>query len=224
VLAMLHAQNPGVEALRSLRTSLHFTMMDAANNVILLTGPAPGIGKSFVSANFGAVLAQSGKRVAVVDVDLRKGYLEQYFDLPSVPGVSDYIAGDLSVQDVVQSTGVNGLDFIARGQAPPNPAELLMHERFTRLVGELSAGHDYVLLDSPPVLAVADAAIIGKLAGTTLVVLKSAEHPMREIEETIKRLNNAGIRPRGLLMNQVGHRLGTFGYGNYGYANYRYDR
>ena len=224
VLALLYSQNPGVEALRSLRTSLHFAMMDAANNVILLTGPAPGIGKSFVSANFGAVLAQSGKRVAVVDVDLRKGYLQQYFDRRSEPGVSDYIAGDATLQELLQPTGVPGLDFIARGHAPPNPAELLMHERFTRLVGELSASHDFVLLDSPPVLAVADAAIIGKLAGTTLLVLKSAEHPMREIEEAVKRLVNAGIRPRGILMNQVGHRLGTVGYGNYGYANYRYDR
>jgi tyrosine-protein kinase Etk/Wzc len=224
VLAMVHTQNPGVEALRSLRTSLHFTMMDAANNVILLTGPAPGIGKSFVAANFGAVLAQAGKRVAVVDVDLRKGYLEQYFDLSSTPGVSDFIAGDSTLEDLLQPTGVDGLDFVARGHAPPNPAELLMHERFAYLISELSTKHDFVLLDSPPVLAVADAAIIGKLAGTTLVVLKSAEHPMREIDETIKRLNTAGIRPRGILMNQVGHRLGSFGYGDYGYANYRYDR
>ena len=224
VLAMVASQNPGVEALRSLRTSLHFTMMDAANNVILLTGPAPGIGKSFVSANFGAVLAQSGKRVAVVDVDLRRGYLQQYFDLAQEPGVSDYVAGDVDLAAVLQPTGVEGLQFVARGPAPPNPTELLMHERFSRLVAELSASHDYVLLDSPPVLAVADAAIIGKLAGTTLLVLKSGEHPMREIEESVKRLVNAGIRPRGVLMNQVGHRLGTVGYGNYGYANYRYDR
>ncbi|HUN74752.1 MAG TPA: polysaccharide biosynthesis tyrosine autokinase [Steroidobacteraceae bacterium] len=224
VLASLHSQNPGVEALRSLRTSLHFTMMDAANNIILLTGPAPGIGKSFVCANFGAVLAQSGKRVVLVDVDLRKGYLERYFSLRSSPGVSDYIAGDVTLEEVVQRTEVTGLNFIARGQAPPNPAELLMHERFSQLLAALSASHDYVLLDSPPVLAVADAAIVGKRAGTTLVVLKSAEHPMREIEETVKRLNAAGIRPRGIVMNQVGHRLGSYGYGNYGYANYRYDR
>lgn len=224
VLAMLHSQNPGVEALRSLRTSLHFTMMDATNNVILLTGPAPGIGKSFVTANFGAVLAQSGKRVAVLDVDLRKGFLQQYFDLSSAPGVSDYIAGDATSKDVLQATGVDGLDFIARGHSPPNPAELLMHDRFSRLISELSGSYDYVLLDSPPVLAVADAAIIGKVAGTTLVVLKSAQHPMREIEETIKRLNSAGVRPRGILMNQVGHRLGTYGYGNYGYTNYRYEQ
>ncbi len=224
VLAMLHSQNPGVEALRSLRTSLHFTMMDATNNVILLTGPAPGIGKSFVAANFGAVLAQSGKRVAVVDVDLRRGYLQRYFGLASEPGVSDFVAGDVELAAILQATGVEGLDFVARGHAPPNPAELLMHERFARLVAALSASHDYVLLDSPPVLAVADAAIIGKLAGTTLLVLKSAEHPLREIEEAVKRLVNAGVRPRGILMNQVGHRLGTVGYGNYGYANYRYDR
>ena len=224
VLAMLHSQNPAVESLRSLRTSLHFAMMDAGNNVILLTGPAPSIGKSFVAANFGAVLALAGKRVAVVDVDLRKGYLERYFDARSQPGVSDYIAGDVSFVDLQQPTGVDGLNFIARGQAPPNPAELLMHERFSQLIRELSASHDYVLLDSPPVLAVTDATIIGKLAGTTLVILKSAEHPMREIEETVKRLTGAGIRPRGIVMNQVGQRLGTVGYGNYGYANYRYDR
>ena len=223
VLAMLHAQNPGVEALRSLRTSLHFTMMDATNNVILLTGPAPGIGKSFVAANFGAVLAIAGKRVAVVDVDLRKGYLQQYFDLPSSPGVSDFIAGDALLEAVVKPAGVDGLHFIARGSTPPNPAELLMHERFAQLIATLSASYDYVLLDSPPVLAVTDATIIGKLAGTTLIVLKSAEHPMREIEETLRRLHGAGIRPRGILMNQVGHRLGTHGYGNYGYTNYRYD-
>lgn len=223
VLAMLHSQNPGVEALRSLRTSLHFTMMDATNNVILLTGPAPGIGKSFVSANFGAVLAQAQKRVAVVDVDLRKGYLQKYFGLASVPGVSDYIAGDATLEDVLQTAGIPGLDFIARGKAPPNPAELLMHERFSQLVSELSTKYDYVLLDSPPVLAVTDATIIGKLAGATLIVLKSAEHPMREIEEVVKRLQGAGIQPRGVLMNQVGHRLGTYGYGNYGYSNYRYD-
>ena len=224
VLAMLHSQNPGVEALRSLRTSLHFTMMDAVNNVILLTGPAPGIGKSFVAANFGAVLAQAQKRVAVVDVDLRRGYLQQYFGLSLTPGVSDYIAGDATLDEVLQPGGVAGLDFIARGHAPPNPAELLMHERFSHLIAQLSERYDYVLLDSPPVLAVTDATIIGKLAGTTLVVLKSAEHPMREIEETVKRLNGAGIRPRGILMNQVGHRLGSYGYGNYGSTNYRYDQ
>ena len=224
VLAMLHSQNPGVEALRSLRTSLHFTMMDAANNVILLTGPAPGIGKSFVAANFGAVLAQAQKRVVVVDVDLRRGYLQQYFGLALTPGVSDYIAGDATLEEVLQPGGVEGLDFIARGHAPPNPAELLMHERFSQLVAQLSERYDYVLLDSPPVLAVTDATIIGKIAGTTLIVLKSAEHPMREIDETVKRLNGAGIRPRGILMNQVGHRLGSYGYGNYGYANYRYDQ
>lgn len=224
VLATTHSQNPGVEALRSLRTSLHFAMMDAGNNVILLTGPAPSIGKSFIAANFGAVMALSGKRVAVVDVDLRKGYLERYFDARSQPGVSDYIAGDMPLAELMQATGVEGLNFIARGQAPPNPAELLMHDRFAQLVRELSASHDYVLLDSPPVLAVTDAMIIGKLAGTTIVILKSAEHPMREIEETIKRLTGAGIRPRGIIMNQVGQKLGAVGYGNYGYSNYRYDR
>jgi tyrosine-protein kinase Etk/Wzc len=222
VLAMVDSNSQAIEALRSLRTSLHFAMLEAPNNIILVTGPAPNIGKSFVAANFGAVLALTGKRVALVDVDMRRGHLNKYFDLKPKPGVSDYVAGDVGLQDLFQPTGVAGLDFIARGSAPPNPAELLMHERLGELLQELSARYDYVLLDSPPLLAVSDAAIVAKLAGTTLLVLKSAEHPLREIEETLKRLANAGVRPRGVLLNQVGARVGSYGYGNYGYTYYKY--
>lgn len=224
VLAMVDSDSQAIEALRSLRTSLHFAMLEAPNNIILFTGPAPDIGKSFVAANFGAVLALAGKRVAVVDADLRKGHLYKYFDLKSKPGVSDYIVGDVTSQELFQPTGVDGLDFIARGNSPPNPAELLMHERLDELLKELSGRYDYVLLDSPPLLAVSDAAIVARLAGTTLLVLKSAEHPLREIEEALKRLTNTGVRPRGVILNQVGARVGAYGYGNYGYTYYSYGR
>lgn len=224
VLATLDQENLAIEALRSLRTALHFAMLEAPNNVLMLTGPAPNIGKSFISANYAAVLALTGKRVVVVDVDLRKGHLQEYFDAQDRPGVSDCIADSMSLQQLIQSGGVEGLDFIARGDHPPNPAELLMHDRFKALIEELSSSYDYVILDTPPVLAVADAAIVGKLAGTTLLVLKSAEHPLREIEETIKRLAGAGIQARGVLMNQVGVKAGAYGHGNYGYSYYSYKK
>jgi len=222
LLTTLDQNSLAIEALRSLRTALHFDALEASNNVIMLAGPAPAIGKSFIAANYATVLALTGKRVVVVDVDLRKGHLHQYFDAQDRPGVSNYVAGSIPVQSLIQSSGVEGLDFIARGGHPPNPAELLTHDRFKGLIEALSSTYDYVILDTPPVLAVTDAAIVGKLAGTTLLVLKSAEHPRREIEETLKRLSHSGVRVQGVLMNQVGAKAGAYGYGNYGYSYYSY--
>lgn len=226
VLAALDSGDLAIEALRSLRTSLHFAMLEASNNVVMFTGPVAALGKSFISINFGAVLAQSGKRVIVLDADLRRGRLHRYIGAKQKPGLSDYIAGSADLMAVVHTTAIPGLDFVPCGTRPPNPAEILMNERFEGLLKMLSKSYDYVLLDTPPVLPVTDAAIVGRLAGTTLVVLKAAEHPMRAIEETVKRLRQAGVQVRGMIFNQVGARVGSYGYGAYGYAygysSYRY--
>ena len=219
VLAGLESSDLAVEALRSLRTSLHFAMMEAPNNIVMFTGPVAALGKSFVSINLGALLAMSGKRILVIDADLRRGRLNQYVGVKQKPGLSDYVAGTVdSVEAVTHSTSINGLDFMAGGTRPPNPSEILMSERFTETLKQLSLKYDYVLIDTPPVLPVTDAAIIGRMAGTTLLVLKSAEHPMRAIEETVKRLRQAGVQVRGTIFNQVGARVGSYGYGSYGYA------
>lgn len=223
ILAATHGEDLAIEALRSLRTSLHFALLEARNNVIMLTGPAPGLGKSFVSLNLGAVLALSGKRVVAVDADLRKGYFHNYVSSPAEPGLSDYVAGSAELSSVLHKGPIDGFDIIFRGTTPPNPAELLLHERFAALIKQLSSQYDFVIVDTPPVLAVTDAAIVGRLAGSTLLVLKSAEHPIREIEETYKRLLTAGVAVKGVLFNQVGARAGSYGYGNYGYTYYRYD-
>jgi tyrosine-protein kinase Etk/Wzc len=219
LLATADSRDLAIEALRSLRNSLHFLMLESSNNVLMLTGLAPGMGKSFVTANLGAVLAQSGKTVAVIDADLRKGHLHSYVGLTQTPGVSEYVAQGAAIEAVVRTTTVPGLSMVTNGTAPPNPAELLLHERFAEIVRYLSGHFDYVLIDTPPVLPVADAAIVARMAGCTLIVLKSAEHPMREIEETFKRLVQAGANVRGTIFNQVGRRVGT-----YGYSYYRYDK
>jgi tyrosine-protein kinase Etk/Wzc len=223
ILASLEGANLAIEALRSLRTSLHFALFESKNNVVMLTGPAPGLGKSFVSVNLGAVLAFSGKKVLLLDVDLRKGHLHHYVSVSDTPGIADYIAGDLALTDVIRETPVPGLSLITRGTIPPNPSELLLHERFTSLLQTVSKDYDYVLVDTPPVLAVTDAAVVAKLAGCTLVVLKSATHPLPQIEETIKRLVTAGASVKGTVFNLVGERAGSYGYGGYGYAYYNYE-
>lgn len=219
MLAGLDSNDLAVEALRSLRTSLHFAMLEASNNVVMLTGPIAALGKSFVSINLGALLAMSGKRILVIDADMRRGRLHLYAGVNQKPGLSDYVAGTVnSLEAIVHSTAVKGLDFVAGGTRPPNPSEILMSAQFDQALKELSARYDYVLVDTPPVLPVTDAAVIGRLAGTTLLVLKSAEHPLRAIEETVRRLRQAGVPVRGVIFNQVGARVGSYGYGSYGYS------
>ena len=218
VLAALDKEDLAIEALRSLRTSLHFAMMEAQNNIVMFTGPIPALGKSFITINFGAVLALSGKRVIVIDADLRRGRLHKHVAAARSPGVSDYVADTADLLKIVHASSISGLDFIATGTYPPNPAEILMSERFGELLKTLSKSYDYVLIDTPPTLPVTDAAIIGGMAGTTLVVLKSAEHPMRAIEETVRRLRQGGAHVRGVIFNQVGARVGSRGYGAYGAA------
>lgn len=218
ILAAIDPHDLAVEALRSLRTSLHFAMMEADNNIVMFTGPVADLGKSFISINLGAVLAMSQKRILVIDADLRRGVLHRYAGATQKPGLSDFIAGTADEATIIQKTTVTGLDFIANGTRPPNPSEILMSERFADLLTAVSKFYDYVLIDTPPVLPVTDAAIVGRLAGTTLVVLKAAEHPMRAIEETVRRLRQAGVNVRGMIFNQVGARVGSYGYGSYGYA------
>lgn len=223
LLSTISGSDVAVEALRSLRNSLHFLMLESSNNVVMLTGPSPGIGKSFVAANLGALLAQSGKPTVLVDADLRLGHLHKYAGLPVSPGVSEFVAGGAAATDVVRPVpGIDRLSIVSNGVKPPNPAELLLHERFAQLIDHLSKSFDYVLVDTPPSLLVADAAVVGRLAGCSLLVIKSAEHPMREIEESYRRLAQAGVNVRGIVFNQVGRRVGSYGYGGYGYSYNRY--
>lgn len=223
VLAIQDPEDLAIESLRSLRTTLHFAMMEAKNNVIMVTGPSPSVGKSFISVNLGVVLASAGRRVLLMDADLRKGYLNQYLGLGREQGLSDLISGTVDLNQAIHSTSVENLDIITTGAIPPNPSELLLHERFAVTVGQLSRDYDHVLIDSPPVLAVTDAAIIGRMTGAALMVVKAGAHPLREIEQSIKRLKQAGVNLRGILFNDVDISSRTHGYGKYVYQ-YSYKK
>ncbi|NKF21888.1 polysaccharide biosynthesis tyrosine autokinase [Solimonas marina] len=219
ILAALEPDNVAVEALRSLRTSLQFALLEAGNNLIALSGPTPGLGKSFVSINLACVLAQGGKRVVVIDGDLRRGHLHKYVGAAAAPGLSDYIAGDVELPAVLKPTQVKGLTLLANGTTPPNPAELLMHDRFTALLQQLSHEYDLVIIDTPPILPVADASIIGRSAGCVFLILKEGEHPMRSIDESLRRFRQAGVQIRGVIFNQVGAAGGGYSYYNtYSYS------
>lgn len=223
-LALLAETNPAdlsIEALRGLRTSLHFAMMEAKNNVLMISGPAPGIGKSFVSTNFAAVAAKTGQKVLLIDADMRKGYLQQCFGLKWENGLSDLLAGKIDTATAVQHTEVENLDILTRGQVPPNPSELLMHPRFKQLVEWASEHYDLVIIDTPPVLAVTDPSIVGAMAGTTLMVARFGQNTVKEIEVARNRFEQAGIEVKGVILNAI-EKKASSSYG-YGYYNYSYS-
>ena len=221
ILALLDPDDLSIESLRSLRTSLHFAQLDAKNNIIMITGPSPGVGKSFVSANLAVILARSGKRVLLVDGDLRRGRLHAMFAIGRNDGLSEIIAGDLSMEDGIHESGIDNLDLVPTGALPPNPSELLLHENFALTMEQVAPFYDYILIDSPPVLAVNDASIIGRLAGASLLVLKDGRHPLREVQQSLKTLQHAGVNLRGAVFNQMSRLSSRFGYGRY--YGYSYD-
>jgi tyrosine-protein kinase Etk/Wzc len=221
LLALDNPADLSIEALRSLRTSLHFAMMEAKNNIIAISGPSPGVGKSFISVNLAAVLAQSGKKVLIIDADMRKGYLQTQFGLKWDNGLSDYLSGRLNLAQVTKPTKVEGLNVITRGQIPPNPSELLMHSNFSKLVEEVSAAYDIVIIDTPPILAVTDPAIVSAQTGTTLLVARFGQNHLREIDLTRNRFEQNGIDVKGLVFNGVVKKASN-AYGYYGYYNYEY--
>jgi tyrosine-protein kinase Etk/Wzc len=221
VLAVDNPADLSIEALRSLRTSLHFAMMEAKNNVIAISGPSPGVGKSFISANLGAVLAQSGQKVLVIDADMRKGYLQKQFGLMWENGLSDYLSGQQTLEQVTKATNVEGLNIITRGQVPPNPSELLMHSNFSDLITEIKAKYDIILIDTPPILAVTDPAIVGGHAGTMLLVTRFGQNAIKEIDYARQRFEQNGIDVKGVVFNGVVKKASN-AYGYYGYYNYEY--
>lgn len=218
---LLAISNPGddaVESLRSLRTTLHFALLDQAKSSVLITGSGQGIGKSFISKNLGVVLAQSGKRVAIIDADLRKGHIHRGFGCKREMGVSEYISGTAQLKDILKPTSIPGLTVITTGQLPPNPSELLMNHRFEELLEQLGANFDTLIIDAPPILAVSDAAIIGRLTGATLLVARAGMHPIRELEQAVKRLNQAGVQVKGFVFNDMDTTRQRYRYGYKGYV------
>jgi tyrosine-protein kinase Etk/Wzc len=223
ILAVDAPEDAAIESLRNLRTALHFGMMDVKNNCIMIAGPSPTVGKSFVSVNLAAVLTSNDKKVLLIDADMRRGHLHQYLGLKREKGLSEFISGDIPIGDALHQTTIRNLTLIPTGTMPPNPAELLLHQRFANCLSVLAPRYDHIIIDSPPILAVTDATIIGQMAGGTLMILKAGEHPMREIEQAVKRLKQAGVNVRGLLFNDVNVQSQRYGAGKYSYQ-YSYKK
>lgn len=227
LLAVSAPNDPSIEALRSFRTGLQFATIDSPNKRVLITGPVPEIGKSFVSANFAAIMAQAGKRVLLIDGDMRKGTLSRYFIQEERgdakhPGLSDVVAGTVPFDTALIKTELEGLHVLVSGSVPPNPSELLLHPNFIALLEKADAEYDYVIIDSPPVLLVSDASVMGQHCSATFIVARYGASNVRQVSDSQKRLAQAGVRVNGLIFNGfIANRSGYYyGYGyGYGYKN-----
>ncbi|TDT43455.1 tyrosine-protein kinase Etk/Wzc [Halospina denitrificans] len=222
LLAFRNPADMSVEAIRGLRTSLHFAMMEGSSNRLVITGPSPTIGKSFLSTNLGAVCAQADQKVVVVDGDMRKGHVHEAFKQDAHGGLSEVLSGKLEFGQAVRTSEVENLSWVSRGSAPPNPSELLMQARFSEFLDYLSENFDLVIIDTPPILAVTDAAIIGKQCGTTLMVVRFGINTPKEIQIAEHRLATGGVTLKGTILNAMEKKAAT-SYGYYGYYyNYSY--
>ncbi|AND69821.1 tyrosine protein kinase [Dyella thiooxydans] len=219
LLALRYPGDLATEALRSLRTSLHFARIEARNNLLMISSAGPSAGKTFVASNLAVLVAQSGQRVLLIDADMRKGSLHGMVGGRAEAGLSELISGQLDPPHAIRNVeGVPSLFFIARGKIPPNPSELLMHPRFAMLLEKLRARFDLIIIDTPPILAVTDAAVIGQHAGTSLMVVRFGVDQARAIALAKQRFEQNGVSIKGAVFNAVEKRSA----GYYSYAYYTY--
>lgn len=225
ILAVAEPTDLSVEAIRSLRTSLHFAMLEAKNNILMVSGASPESGKSFTSTNLAVVVAQAGQRVLLIDADMRKGFLHRWLADDGHKGLSDMLVGNVMAEEAVRKTAIANLDFVPRGQVPPNPSELLMHRRFADFLRWAGQNYDLVLIDTPPILAVTDAAIVGNHAGTSLLVVRFEVNTVKQIETSMRRFEQNGVGIKGVILNGMVKKAATdMSYYNFAYPSHREDR
>ncbi|WGS52897.1 polysaccharide biosynthesis tyrosine autokinase [Paraburkholderia sp. D15] len=221
ILAARYPHDPSVEALRAVRTAVARDLAHARNPHLMVIGPTPSAGKSFVAANLAILHAEIGSRVVLIDADMRRGHLAALFGEPNRGGLSEVLSGRMTLRNALRPTSVDGLTFLSCGIRPENPAALLMKPQFKELLDRLATQFDMVIIDTPPFLAVTDASIIACQTGSSLLVLRSGMQSEQEIADTVKKLERAEGRIAGAVFNGIPLRRSTR---NYGYAaNYASD-
>ncbi|MBG5921230.1 polysaccharide biosynthesis tyrosine autokinase [Providencia stuartii] len=211
-LALENPADTAVEAIRSLRTSVYFSVMNQGNNLVMITSASPGVGKSFVTSNMAVVLANAGKKVLLIDTDLRKGRIHKAFGLSNKMGLSDYLAQQDANQPNIHRHVIENLDVICRGKNVTHSSELLMGERFKHLLDTMKGQYDIVVIDTAPILAITDAAIIGKYVGTSLLIAYYGVNTVKDVELSLKRFKQNDIEITGVILNGIDAKSDDYNY------------
>ncbi len=207
------------EAFRTLRTNIQFTSMGANLKVILVTSSCMGEGKSTISANLATVFAQQGKKVLLIDADMRRGRQHDVFEVKAKCGLSNYLADvEWREDQLFNKTNVENLFLLTSGNVPPNPSELLSSERMKTLVEQCKKSFDIVILDGPPCLVVADGLILARYADSTIIVSSYKETHKDELKNTKKAIENVGGKVAGIILNKMN--VKPHSYSSYRYYSY----
>ncbi len=218
-LVTIHdARSSGAEAYRTLSTNLIFSQAVQALRTLVVTSASPGEGKTTTAANLAVSFAQQGMRVLIVDCDLRRSRLHKVFSVPREPGLTDVIIGQVEQDAVIRETSVPGLSVLSSGQLPPNPSELLGGQRMQKVLASLSEAFDLILLDTPPLLAASDGAILATLADGVVIVVKAGATEQEAAQQAMQQLTAVGARVVGAVLNDPESKLESYG----GYYKYEY--
>jgi len=201
VLALSKPEDYSIENLRGLRSMLEDVMAEANNNVLMFTSPLPSMGKSFLSLNLAVLVAQTGKKVLLIDADYQRGQLHKSLGLPSGPGLPEVVQGKSELKETVKPTSIPNLYCIARGYTGGNGSEIPSDKEFGAFLDVVAPRFDIAIIDTPPVLSVSTAASLGKHAGSTIMVVKEGEVKEPQLNESLKRLTFSGVRVSGCIMN-----------------------
>jgi succinoglycan biosynthesis transport protein ExoP len=218
----LDSKSLAAEAYRTIRTAIFFSVPNGEAKTLLITSPSPGDGKTTLASNLAIAMAQAGQRVLLLDADFRKPVQHNIFEIKKEPGISDCIAGLQSLNKIIKSSNITGLDILPCGSDVPNPSEMLNSHVFSEIIAELSSRYDRIVVDSPPVIPVTDACILGAICDVTLLVLRAEKSTRKTAQQARDGLLNVGSRLLGIVVNDVSRSKGRYGYYNYGHYGYGY--
>lgn len=221
LLAAQHPNDPALEGLRRLRTALKFAMPKAENNRVMISSATPGAGKTFVSANLAAVLASTGRRVLLIDADLRRSSVAAMFGLKRRGGLSELIRGSIEFQNAVHTGVLGHLDVMTTGSLPTDPSALLTSDAFAEVLEKASERYDVVIVDTPPMLLASETAEMAPCMGTLLMVARAGDNELGDLSESANQLRHAGAQFQGVVLNAMDTSRRYYGNLAYRYGGYQ---
>jgi succinoglycan biosynthesis transport protein ExoP len=212
---------PVAEAFRALRTNLQFASVGHPVHTLLVTSPSPRDGKSTVAVNLGVVVAQSERKVVILDSDLRRPRIHKLLRLSNRRGISElFVSPQIHLDGALQKTETNNLYALTSGSLPPNPSELLGSERMMEIIKQINEQSDLLILDTPPVLAVTDAVVLASHVDAVLLVVKPGVTRMEAAKQSVEQLRRVGANLIGIVLNDVEFKRSSYYYRGYYYAYY----
>lgn len=236
LIVQKNPKSPIAETFRTIRTNIQFMNSNKELKTILITSTMPGEGKSWIASNLAITFAQSGKRVCLIDADMRKGRLASLFQTNTVPGLSNYLSGfdnkgiieSNNILKYINPTEVDNLFLIPSGNIPPNPAELLENENTIKMMEKLKEIFDIIILDGTPSLLVTDAMILSRISDTTILVASHKSTKKEDLEKVKKSIENVGGKIAGVILNKIPVKAkeysSSYYYGNTKNSNRKHGR